>query len=351
MVFRTGSFRLHPWRYLLPIVEVVGRSSSAVGWRNLAALLLIAAGLGACVGRDEPSIGTAGNPLVVLLSPAHAPAKVTNRCSLAFDAPAAASVNNPWDFPPLRMLQRGLSSRSGLDVYVCVADSPVDAIERLGTRKADAGILTLDEFLLAREEYGVEEGLQVLRGNGAPQYESVILVKAQSLAQKAADLDGEEFGFVDPYSVSGFLLPAQFLRKEGVKVEPRFLGSHDKALEALEKGEVAAIATFGGQGAGKKNLRVLAVAGVVPNEPFVFRKGLQPEKRRALEAALRAVASDPEAQQALLALAGISGFGPVDEKAYRSVHDLLKAAGSSVYDIVPDGSEIKHLNQPYIDMR
>ena len=119
---------------------------------------------------------------------------------------------------------------------------------------------------------------------------------------------------MDPYSVSGFLMPAQYLKKEGVKVEPRFLGSHDKALEALQKGEVAAIATYGGQGAGMKNLRVLAVAGLVPNEPFVFRKGLRPERRRALEAALRALASDPEGRQALLSLAGISGFGPVDER-------------------------------------
>jgi phosphate/phosphite/phosphonate ABC transporter binding protein len=307
------------------------------------ALVLIAAGLCACAERDEPSVGTAGNPLVIIFSPAHAPAQVTTRCSLATDARATAPINNPWDYPPLRTLQRGLSARSGLNVYVCVAASPVDAIEQLGTRKADAGILTLNEFLLAREQYGVEEDLQVLRENGAPQYESVILVKAQSLARKASDLEGDKFGFVDPYSVSGFLLPAQFLKKEGVNVEPRFLGSHAKALEALQNGEVAAIATYAGQGAGMKNLRVLAVAGVVPNEPFVFRKGLQPEKRRALDAALRALATDPDGQAALLALAGISGFGPVDEKVYKSIHDLLKAAGNSVYDLVPNGSEVKRL--------
>jgi phosphonate transport system substrate-binding protein len=329
----------------LDLAEMGDRPSSPGGWPTVATLLLIAAGLGACAGRDEPSIGTAGNPLVMILSPAHAPAQVTTRCSLASEVRASAPINNPWDFPPLRTLQRGLSARSGLNVYVCVAASPVDAIEQLGARKADAGILTLDEFLLAREEYGVEDDLQVLRGDGAPQYESVILVKAQSLARTAADLEGDKFGFVDPYSVSGFLLPAQFLKKEGVKVEARFLGSHAKALEALQNGEVAAIATYGGQGAGMKNLRVLAVAGVVPNEPFVFRKGLQPEKRRALEAALRALAADPDGQQALLSLAGISGLGPVDEKAYRSVHDFLKAAGKSVYDIVPDGDEVKRLKE------
>ncbi|MDD5629775.1 MAG: hypothetical protein PHU21_11965, partial [Elusimicrobia bacterium] len=93
--------------------------------------LVLAAGLAACVGRSESSIGTAQEPLVVLLSPAHAPASPES----------------------LKLIAEGLSSGARLSVDLRVAASPVDAIEQLGTRKADAGILTLEEFLLAREEY------------------------------------------------------------------------------------------------------------------------------------------------------------------------------------------------------
>ena len=71
------------------------------------------------------------------------------------------------------------------------------------------------------------------------------------------------------------------------------------------------------------------------------------EKRAALAQALRDLAANP----ALLAVANITGFGPVDESAYRGVHDLLRAAGKSVHDIVPDGAEVRRLNQPYIDAR
>jgi len=297
--------------------------------RRAAVLLALAAGLSACIGRSESSIGKPQSPLVVVLSPAHAPA-----------APES-----------LRSISERLSLGSGLTVDVRAAASPLDAIEQLGTRKADAGILSLDEFLLAREEYGVDAGLQVLRGKSETQFDGVILVMAKSTAKKAADLDGGKFGFVDPYSVSGFLLPAQFLKNEGVKVESRFLGSHGKALEALLKGEVAAIATYGNQAAGRKDLRILARTGTVPNEPFVFRGGLRPEKREAITKALKDLADSPEGKKTVLTVADITGFGPVDDKAYRSVHDILESAGRTVYDIVPDGAEVRRLNQPYIDVR
>lgn len=297
--------------------------------KRLSFVLALAAGLSACIGRSESSIGTAQHPLVVLLSPAHAPASTGTLGAIA----------------------GRLSAASGLAVEARVAASPLDAIEQLGTRKADAGILTLEEFLLAREEYGVSAGLQALRGQGETQFDGVILVMAKSTAKKVSDLDGGKFGYVDPYSVSGFLLPAQFLQKEGVKVEAQFLGSHDKALEALLNGEVSAIATYGHKALMRKDLRVLARTGTVPNEPFVLRKGLRPEKREALVKALKELADSPEGKNALLGVADITGFGPVDEGAYRSVHDILEAAGKSVYDIVPEGAEVRRLNQPYMDLR
>lgn len=297
--------------------------------RRAAVLFALAAGLSACVGRSESSIGTPKTPLVVLLSPAHAPASPESLAAIA----------------------GRLSAVSGLAVEARVATSPLDAIEQLGTRKADAGILSLEEFLLAHEEYGVSAGLRALRGKGETQFDGVILVMAKSTAKKIPDLDGGKFGFVEPYSVSGYLLPAQFLQKEGVKVEAKFLGSHDQAMDALVKGEVSAIATYGRHAAERKDLRVLARTGTVPNEPFVFRKGLEPEKREAIIKALQELAVSAEGKKDLLAVADITGFGPADESAYQAVHELLRTAGTTVYDIVPEGTEVRRLNQPYMDLR
>jgi len=298
-------------------------------FQRCAILLAWAMALAGCVGRNESKIGSSQEPLIVLLSPAHAP-----------EAPE-----------PLRALERSLSSRAGLSVVVRIASSPVDAIEQFGTRRADAGILTLDEFLLAREEYGVRALRQALRGQGAAQYDGVILVRSDSKAKGVRDLNGRKFAFVDPYSVSGFLLPARHLQQAGVAVEARFVGSHGRALAALLRGDVAAIATYADLAAGRRDVRVLTRTGTVPNEPLIFRSGLRPDKREALAAAFQDLAGDTQGRQALLAVADITGWGPVDGEAYRAVHELLRAAGKSVYDIVPDGTEIKRLNQPYLDAR
>lgn len=294
---------------------------------SAALALVLAAGLAACGGESE--VGTAQRPLVLLLSPAHAPARSES----------------------LAAIQGELSTRSGMNVQLRISATPADAIAQFGTRRADAGILSLDEFLLAHEEYAVRPGLQVLRGKGETRYDGVILVPSKSKARSLADLGGKPFGFVDPYSVSGFLLPALALKKEGVTVEPRFLDSHALALEALLKGEVAAVATYGAQASGRKDVRVLTRTGTMPNEPVVFRGGLRPEKREALEKALAGLAADPETVKLLLSLANITGFGPADNDAYRSVHDLLRDAGKSVYDIVPGSAEILRLNEPYVDLR
>lgn len=293
-----------------------------------AALFAALAALCACVGRSESRIGTAGTPLVVLVSPAHAPA----------------------DADQLRVLEYLLSSQTGMSVVVQAAPSPVEAIELFGRRMADAGLLTLDEALLAKEEYGVEFGLQVLRGKGEKDYDGVILVQAKDKAKSVADLKGKPFGFTDPYSVSGFLLPVQHLQKAGVEVEREFLGGHAKALQALLEGGVAAVATYE-DAAKAKGVRVLARTGTVPNEPVAFRRGLRIEKREALMKALKLLPESDEGRKALLAAAGITGFGPVEDGAYRMVHERLQEAEKTVYDLVPGGDEIRRLNQPYVDVR
>jgi ABC-type phosphate/phosphonate transport system substrate-binding protein len=314
--------------------------------KRLAILLPLAAALAACLGRSESSVGTAAEPLVVLFSPAHIPEGWVANPAIPLVTAAAGA---PFD--PKAVIEQKLSAASSLNIVLAAASTPLDAIERFGVRKADAGLLTVDEFLLAHQEYETAPGLQVLRGKGETSYDCVILVKAKSAARKPMDLDGGKFGYVDPYSVSGFLLPARFLDREGVKVEPVFLGSHGKALAALDKGEVAAIATYKGRLERRKDLRVLAVTGTAPNEPFVFRKGLLPEKRAALAKALRELTASAEGRRALRAVADITGFGPVEEGAYQAMHELLREAQKSVYDIVPDGAEVRRLNQPYIDAR
>lgn len=296
--------------------------------RLLSAGLLPALLLAGCARRDEATVGTPANPLVVQLSPAY--------------VPAAAGAEET--------IKKLLEKVSGLTIEFRTARTQGEAIRAFDSGRADAGLMTLEEYLVAREEYGVHPELQVLRGKGGAEYDGVLLTRAKGGAASVAALAGGRVGFVGPYSVSGFVLPAIYLEKAGIKVQPDFSTGHEENVAKLLKGEVEAAATYGRQ-ASRPGLKVLAVTGKVPNEPLVTRRGLLPEKRQALAEAFLALNSSAEGRKALASMADITGFRPADAAVYRPLHELLLAQGRPVYDLVPNGWEIYRLNQPYMPDR
>ncbi|MDO8805180.1 MAG: phosphate/phosphite/phosphonate ABC transporter substrate-binding protein [Elusimicrobiota bacterium] len=288
--------------------------------------MLVALVWGGCSRRDEATVGTPANPLVVVFSPAHAPSASSG--ALAF-------------------IKKHLETASGMSVDLRAAESPAAAIKQFSAGRADAGIVTLEEYLVAREEYGVRAELQVLRGDKLAEYEGAILIRSADGPGSAAELAGRKVGFVGPYSVSGFTLPAIYLKKAGVPVASDFSPSHEANLKKLVNGEVYAAATYARQVSRYPGLRILAFTGKVPNEPVIVRRSLSPEKRKALASALLTLGGTPEGLRALGAVADITGFRPADQTAYKPLHDLILSEGKSVYDLIPGGWEIYRLNQPY----
>ncbi|MBF0406152.1 MAG: PhnD/SsuA/transferrin family substrate-binding protein [Candidatus Riflebacteria bacterium] len=77
-------------------------------------------------------------------------------------------------------------------------------------------------------------------------YQSVILTAKDGPLTKISDLEGKKVGFVDPYSASGYLIPSDFLAKEGLLATgshsyvPVFLGSHRKVARALSEKRIDA---------------------------------------------------------------------------------------------------------------
>lgn len=290
----------------------------------LAAGLVPAVLLAGCARRDEATVGTPANPLVVVLSPDH--------------APSAAAL----DF-----LKKHLENATAMSVKLEVAATPADTIKKFDTGLADAGLVTVEEYLVAREEYGVHAALQALRGDKLGDFEAVILARSDG-PKSVAELAGKKVGFVGPYSVSGFTLPCIFLGKAGIKPERVYSDSHDANVKKLAEGAVAAAATYARQAAHHKGLKTLAVTGRVPNEPLIVRRSLAAEKRSLLVSAFLSLDGTAEGRKALAEMADISGFRPADEAVYKPLHDLLLTEGRSVYDLVPDGWHIQRMNQPYM---
>ena len=288
-----------------------------------AAALMPAILLAGCSRRDEASVGTPANPLVVVLSPAHAP----------------SASSGALDF-----IKKHLETSTGLSVELRVAQSPAEAVNAFSSDKTDAGIVSLEEYLVAREEYSVSPELQALRGKELSEYEGVILARS---SLKPAELAGKKVGFVGPYSVSGFTLPSLYLKKAGIAVAPEFTTGHDANLRELLDKYIDAAATYARQASRYPGLKIVAVTGKVPNEPLIVRRKLAAEKRQALAEAFLSLGDTPEGSKALGAVADITGFQSVDEAVYKPLHQLIFSEGGSIYDLIPEGWNIYKLNQPY----
>lgn len=268
--------------------------------------------------QKEGDRGQAATPIVVLLSEQH---------------------GKPLSAEDRQALATRLQDESGLSVEVRVASSSLDGIEAFA-ETADVGLLGLFEYVLAHAEYGVEAQLQVLRDDDAATYVGEILVPTASPVKTVRDLGGKRFAYVDPFSTSGFVFPAKLLADAGVKVAPEFAGTPGEVLARMRDGRVEAGAVYAGASSGDTGLRAIATTDPIQNEPIFFRHDLLPAKREKLLAALEKLPTTDEGRALLHRIAGIHGFRKTDDAHYEPVLATVRAAGKTIYDVVPEGTRV-----------
>lgn len=254
--------------------------------------------------------GRAGTdrPLVILFGPNHAPRKVDQ-------------LRAQW------------SSASGLKLEFQIAATDSDAVDAILAGRADAGIVSLFDFLYCAEVHGVQPLAQLIRNGDHADQTGELIVRKDSPLQDLASLKGHKLAYVDPYSVTGFLLPAARLREQGVTAEWVSSGSHEAVVAAVRNGTVAAGATYDGQAKTEPELRVLASTGSIANEPFFVQASLPAEAKDALKKALLAT-HEPAA---LEGVAHASSFRAPAEGTYAAALAKVKAIGKVSEDLVPGG--------------
>jgi phosphonate transport system substrate-binding protein len=285
-----------------------GTKRAIVGVLVLAALVAVAMFI--FVGRPHRgNAGSAGNPVVLVLSPAHGDADVARRLSAA------------------------LSQHAGIAVEVRATRTRKEAFELAGQSTVDGGILPILDYLLAHQEHGVQASLQLVRGAGTDAH-GVLLVRADSPIHTVEELAGKPVAFVEPSSTTGYLLAARLLQDKHVTVQPSFTGDHARSIELVAAGTVPAAATFAHERAG---MRVLADTGTIPNEPIFFHPRLPRATRDRVAGAFTALATSADGRALLGQLAESTGVAPIDDTAYNAINDLLAATRHDLVDLVPDG--------------
>jgi phosphonate transport system substrate-binding protein len=200
----------------------------------------------------------------------------------------------------------------------------------------------------------VEPVLVKVNMDGSFGYYAIGFTRKETGITSLADMKGKSFGFGDPNSTSGYLIPSIEIPVEtGASMESgdyfgdvKFTGGHEQTIVAVANGDVDAGVTWAdGQGAWEDGynsgaLRKAVDTGLVdmnqmveiwkskpiPEGPVVLRQALPEDvklKVTGLWASLKSI--DPDCAYGVLQGEAL-GFMPVTHDAYLSIIEARKAA-------------------------
>jgi ABC-type phosphate/phosphonate transport system substrate-binding protein len=281
------------------------------------------------VGRRSLLAGLAVSPLALALGCTRSDSRA------GYDRPLRLAFSPAYAPPAAVGLAAALGRRAGLRIEVRGTRSAEETVAEVEAHSVDGALSSLFDFLFCREIFHVEPVAQVLRRGNEGTQSGELVVRADSELRDVAGLAGKTVAFVDGYSVTGFILAAKLLRDAKVPVVVRFSGSHEQALADVRAGVAVAAATYRGASQGAADLRVLASTAAVANEPLFVARTIPAETRTALARALAGVGTE---EAGLLAgVANVSGFREPPPGAYDEAAQIVRSAGKSVEDLVPEG--------------
>lgn len=188
--------------------------------------------------------------------------------------------------------------------------------------------------------------------DGSYTYHSIGFAKADSGIGSLDDMEGKSFGFGDPNSTSGFLIPSvEIPEATGASMEDgdyfgevTFTGGHEQTIVAVANGDVDAGVTWADglgnweDGYNSGALRKASDAGIVdmnelveiwrsepiPEGPIVLREAL-PEDVRATMTDLVANLHETDQDCAYGVAAGeTAGFQPISHDAYETIIEVRR---------------------------
>ncbi|MBK8084530.1 MAG: phosphonate ABC transporter substrate-binding protein [Devosia sp.] len=189
--------------------------------------------------------------------------------------------------------------------------------------------------------------------DGSFAYHSIGIARADSGIKSLSDMKGKVFGFGDPNSTSGYLIPSvEIPQATGATMESgdyfgevRFTGGHEQTIVAVANGDVDAGVTWAdGQGdwADGYNsgaLRKAVDSGLVdmndlveiwkskpiPEGPIVLRRALPDDVKTKMVEFLSGLHAKDKQCAYNMAAGETSGFAPITHDAYQTMIDLRKS--------------------------
>ena len=201
----------------------------------------------------------------------------------------------------------------------------------------------------------VEPVLTKINADGSFGYYSIGFARVDSDIDSQKDMQGRKFGFGDPNSTSGYLIPSIEIPQAGYDMESGkyfgevvFTGGHEQTIVAVSNGDIDAGVTWAdGLGAWEDGfnsgaLRKATDAGlvdmtqikeiwrskVIPEGPIVLRKDLPADVKLKMVGMLASLPSmDPECAYGFMA-GEIQAIAPISHEDYEVIIEARKRKAS-----------------------
>ena len=212
-----------------------------------------------------------------------------------------------------------------------------EAIEALASGEVSFGVLPSYAYVLGKERIPDLFLMASLVAEGGTHFKGYIIANASSGVKGLADLKGKPFAFIEVRSTSGHLLARHLLARAGIEPDTHFskilwAGTHDRCIEWVLSGEVAAGAVYSGalqhaarQGLDLSQLILLARTEPIPYDAWVARSDVSQDVREALtNSLLQLSTATPEGRGVLGRARAINGWVPGDDRDYEGVRRVHK---------------------------
>lgn len=243
-----------------------------------------------------------------------------------------------------KIFEKYLRQTTPYHYKVSIPMNYITVVEAFGTSRADVAALNPFGYVLAHKRHGAEAHMTVLR-NGLADYRAQIVVHADSGIKTLEDLQKKQFAFVDPASTSGFLMPQKLFKSKGIVLgNTVFAKKHDNVISMVYRKQVDAGATFYSPPDGDKiqdarmlvltqypdvaeKVRILALTDPIPNDPIVFRKGLDPKIRETIIKGFEDFLASEEGAKSFKALYSVTGLKRATDADYEDVRNMIEEFG------------------------
>lgn len=222
-------------------------------------------------------------------------------------------------------LFRDMEKKTGLSIKSFYAPDYAGVVEAMRFNKVQVAWYGNKAAIDAVDRSGGEVFAQVLRSDGTLGYYSLLITQKDSPYNNVSDVlkNGKSinFGIGDPGSTSGFLVPSYYVFAQN-KADPRTTfktirnASHGANLQAVLARQLD-VATNNTEELDKleatkpelaKELKVIWKSPLIPNDPLVWRKDLDPAVKAKLKGFLLAYGKSDADRAVLKNIYNYSGF-------------------------------------------